>query len=330
MYILKFTKSSKSEYGACIHKGKKMFYKKIKSRKMFFNEIDGYNKVCNILKGPRRIAINYDTNTIFYEYIEKIERKTIHHHLYNFFKKPKLTFLENQMSSLSILNEKMCSNRYYFKNRLNFLNKYISKIAILHKGWKINNKIILPTDTFFQIKKAISAEKMVVVFLSQGDPTAINLLNDGRVIDYEISGYNSIVGEMAIFLSNILFSGYYFFIKYADGEYSKYEKVYKKNKKRVKVNYYIADIISVNYKIYYPKKNKTFAIKYINKIKSEISESEKKSIEYYLKYYLAFRLLTPKKLDEMTQEDLVLTIAMVLDIIDKIDSFEDLIEYIMA
>lgn len=331
MKILESEISTKAEYGKCVYNNKELFFKRIFNKDMFLSEIKGYDAVCNCLKGPKRVAVDYDSQTIFYEYIENIDNKLLQAYLYYPLRRPCIKYLQNQLDNFVKLDEEDCPNINYFKYRLHFLDDYAKKIEILNKPWIVNDKVFQPLEIFKSIKENLSKEKQVLAFLTQGDPSAVNILNDGRIIDYEIAGYNCVVGEVAIFIITMLYSGYYFFIKYANGEYLNFKNVYEKNKHRIKVDYSINDkVIVKNHSVNFPKKNRKLAIEYINRLLNILKKEELKEIENILKYYLAFRLLTPKNLIEMEEADIVLTIALVIDIMENANSFESLIKKIKS
>lgn len=328
MIILQQFESHKAQYGKCIYNGKIRFFKKIFEKDMFLREIKGYDKICDFLHGPKRIAIDYNKQIIIYQYIKSIQKKLMHYHLYTPFKRPNIKFLDAQLKHLKTQKESTCPNINFFKHRLHFLKEYSTNLPILNKQWQLNDKCFYPQDLFDNIYTHLNQEKSVLAILTQGDPSAVNILNDGRVIDYEIAGYNSAMGEVAVFISTILYSGYYYFIKYASGEYLQYTNVYKKYKDNISVQYLINDSVKGNYKVKFPRKNKKLAVKYLHSILKAINLTQKQELEKHLKYYLAFRLLTPKNLAEMTEQDIVLTILIVFDIIDNVHTLEDLIDFI--
>lgn len=267
--ILSRYKNKKCFYGVAIYNDKKIFYKEFDSHDDKEKELKGYFLICNYYNVPK--IINTYENIIMYEYKEELLNETIYEYLYldnlNINMDSILKQYENSLSNVQMLDEKELSNYKFFAKRKEMIENYITKIP--------NEK-----NNLNRILEIIVEPKILSAFISQGDPTDTNIGVNGLFTDFENGGYNSVVGEISIFLVSILTHGSYFYPKYNSNVYE------------IRPKYKVCTRIS--------DKNKKILISYLNMIKNKLNCDE---INKYLKYYICFRFLTPIDILKMNVKD---------------------------
>lgn len=321
--------TDKNSFGICKINRKKYFYKTFHHSEDYQNEIDCYDVIDGKIKAPRRFFLLENEKTIIYELIKNINRKNLHHYLYTSLKKPNIRFLD-YMQVLPIKREEhLCKNTKFFRQRVAIIDSYLKGIDLLNRKIFVGGNEFDLRKILKETKQKIIEEKLLTTILSQGDPIDLNLLNDGTVVDFETAGENSLIGEIAIFINNILINGYYFFIKYAKSDYKNYLKDYKKNKKNLKCRYEMSsDIVNINFEVFVPKKNRFLINDYIDYFQSRLSVDEKREIDNYIKYYLIFRFISPKNWFEFSEEDLISTFALICITYKNISSIDDVKNFI--
>ena len=296
--IISRYQNKKCFYGLGIYNDEKIFFKEFNLISDLEKEIDGYNIVKKYYRVPKLIT-KYD-NTIIYEYKDELINSTLYEYLYydvsNINLNNILNQYKNSLKDIKRINEDELCNDKFYKKRINMIDNYSTLIDNL--------------DIKEHIKKVIfeiSQDKTLHAFISQGDPTDTNISTDGCFTDFENGGYNSLVGEIAIFLISILTHGGYFYPKYNS-------KVYM-----IRSNY------KVNLKI--SSKNINIIVSYLDMIKSIVNKDIINEINKYLKYYICFRLLTPidvSKMDEIDQE----IIFSLFELFYEVNSIDELISLI--
>ena len=295
--ILSKHKNKKCQYGLCLYKDKKAFYKTVFTN--IENEIKGYELVSKYFQVPKLIC--YNENMILYEYIEDFLDKSLYDYLYI---NPKLhidyPLILNQykesLKHIKQVEEQELKNDLFYQQRVSILEKY-SK----------NPEYQDYQDLFLTIKDKISKKKKLHAFVSQGDPTDTNITTTGIFCDFENGGYNSIVGELAIFIISILSHGAWIYPKYNS-------KVYciKKSKQK---NLNITD------------KNIELILNYLEFFKTNLNDQVIKELNEYLKYYICFRILTPIDIDSMDKKDKML-ILKELSLFYQTKNLEEIIQMI--
>lgn len=294
IYQLSSYQNKKCIYGLGTFEGKSIFYKTM------FNdlkeELNGYNIVSKYYKVPK--IISYDNDLIIYEYNKSLINKSIFDYLYiNDELILDITSIFNQYKSslkdIKYLNEEEVSNKKFYKDRINMLDDLIN-----------DNEYKKYHSSFKKIKEKLLEDKKLYSFVSQGDPTDTNITVDGLFCDFENGGYNSLVGEIAIFIASILTHG---------------PRIYPKYNKKA----YMIKNVDLN-NIKFSKKNINLVLEYLNFYKENLNREQIEELDKYLKYYLCFRMISPIKLEVMDDIDK----EYVLDLINKfmkINSFDELI-----
>ncbi|MBQ4558597.1 MAG: hypothetical protein IJA61_04415 [Clostridia bacterium] len=322
---LTYNQSSKNKYGKCLVDNNILFYKQFSNEFDFLNELNNYETVKNILNCPKRYFADHNKLTIYYEYINQIYKKTIHYSLYSNNSLTNLNFLNNGYNYICDSLESSCKNSKFFKDRTKKILDYLEQIHLLGKNLVIGTEIYSPKHVLIEIYNFFNKERMVPCIISQGDPTDVNILNDGTVIDLETAGKNSLCADVAIFINAILINSYYFFVKYSSGEHKKFKRLLDKFKNTIDLKYTIKETIDAYFKLNIPNKNKKLVAEFINKIKEKYDSTILEKINQTIKYYLCFRLLTPMNWNVMSEEDLIASICLVCITYDKINSLDDII-----
>lgn len=321
------TQTAKNVFGECIFKGSKCFYKKFYNYDMYLKELKN-NKV-KYLQTPKLLFFRKTDLLLIYKNIENIKSKNLHYFLYSSQVTPTLNFLNYGFDKVSFVKENKCKNICFFKDRANIINNYFENIDELNCEFVVNNQAYNLKQILIGIFKNLMENKKLYSVISQGDPIDLNLLNDGTVIDLESAGKNSIVGEMAIFLNNILINGYSFFIKYAKSEYKNYIKDYENNKQRINFSYNQKDKqILCNLNLDIPQKNLDLSIQYLAKILNMYDCKVIDNINKYFKYYFAFRMLSPKNLLEMSKQDSICALAILCYFYTHTSSIQEFLKFL--
>ena len=315
--------TNKGEFGFCKYNGNRYFYKKVDNTSI---EINRYKMLSNYYKVPK--LIDYFDNTIIYELNDSLVNYTIHEYLY----KDNIYFdincilkqYKNNLESTYLISEDKLINKKFYCDRVYFLQKYLNN-AIFNKVYIYNYKEFdiykIINDTFIKI----SSEKKLYSFITNGDPTDTNISVDGYFSDYECAGYNSIVGEIAIFVVSILSHGSYFYPKYNKKVYIFRPYILKEyNKYKITIN---RRNNKIDGKIRIPYKNKNLLLSYLEFYNDILANNIKDNVNKYLKYYLIMRVLTPINVLDMDESD-INTIVFLVIIFSEINSISELIELI--
>ena len=290
--------NKKCFYGIGIYNRKKIFYKEFDSLTYLEKELNGYNIVKEYYNVPKLIG-NYE-NTILYEYKKDLINNTLYEYFYFNKKSINVNIILNQYKNslikLKRLNESKLCNYSFYAKRKEMIDNYLFNID--DKKFK---------DILNEMLENICKNKSLYSFISQGDPTDTNISIKGCFTDFENGGYNSIVGEISIFLVSLLTHGSYFYPKYNS-------KVYM-----------IRDNYKVNKKI--SSKNINLILSYLNMIKENLDKKVINEINKYLKYYICFRLLTPINIINMEDIDKKIIINLVKEFY-QINSLDSLITLI--
>ena len=265
--------NKKCVYGLGLYKGKKIFYKTLSDG--IKDEIKNYNLVNKYYKIPK--IISYSHNTILYEYREEFINKAIYDYLYRYDKlyinyESILNGYKESLKNIKCINEAKLKNNLFYKKRADILDRYIN-----------NENYSKYKHIFIDVKNKILKSKKLYSFISQGDPCDTNITVNGLFCDFETSGYNSVVGEIAIFVISILSHGAYIYPKYNSKAYNIKFSGKAKNK--------VSD------------KNTKLLVKYLEFYKNNLNENVMKELDKYLKYYICFRIVTPIDLDIMDKKD---------------------------
>lgn len=321
-------KNSKSTFGVKTISNKKYFYKKTKNLN---KEIEGFNEVNRIYSIPK--IIYCDNHEIIYEYQKDLEKKTIHEYLYNkkimhinyskIFKQYK-----KSISSLVIKEEENYRNSDFFLKRTNLLLNYLSKDEI-DKIYILDNQEYSLKNIINEILKTIESPKKLKGILTLGDPTDTNISTKGIFTDFECAGYNSIVGEIAIFFVSLTTHGSYFYPKYNANAYILRTNVlfdYPKYKQELVFFEDIDNKCILLPKFTILKKNKKVLLKFLKFYNKQFEDDME--INKYLKYYIAMRILTPLDITKMDEYDQKTIISLLIYIYENCTSIDSLIKIV--
>lgn len=315
--------TNKGEFGFCKYNGNRYFYKKVDNTSI---EINRYKMLSNYYKVPK--LIDYFDNIIIYELNDSLVNYTIHEYLY----KDNIDFdincilkqYKNNLESTYLISEDKLINKKFYSDRVYFLQKYLNNL-IFNKVYIYNYKEFdiykILKDTFMNI----SSVKELYSFITNGDPTDTNISVDGYFSDYECAGYNSIVGEIAIFVVSILSHGSYFYPKYNKKVYIFRPYILKEyDKFKIMIN---KRNNKIDGKLKVPYKNKDLLLSYLEFYNDILADNIKDNVNKYLKYYLIMRVLTPINVLDMDESD-INTIVFLVIIFSEINSISELIELI--
>lgn len=319
----KKVETNKGEFGFCKYNNKRYFYKQVDDVP---TEIKRYKMLSNYYKTPSLIS-SFD-NIIIYELKDSLVNYTIHEYLY----KENIDFdfniimrqYKNNLESTYLISENNLINKKFYKDRVKVIKDYLSddkfnQIYIYnYKEYDIH-KILNDTVNY------ISLDKELYSFITNGDPTDTNISIDGYFSDYECAGYNSIVGEIAIFVISILTHGSYFYPKYNKKVYSFRPHILKEyNKYKISVN---RRNNKIDGKIKVASKNKNLVLDYLEFYNDTLCSGVKENVNQYLKYYLIMRVLTPINVLKIDEADFN-TIVFLIIKFSEINSLENLIKLI--
>ena len=315
--------TTKGEFGFCKYNGRRCFYKIVDNVSI---EIKRYKMLSNFYKVPK--LINSFDNVIIYELIDSLVNCTIHEYLYNdninFDINNILKQYKKNMETIYLISEDKLINKKFFIDRVDYLKKYLND--------KIFNKIYIYNYKEYNIYKIlnetidnISSNKELYSFITNGDPTDTNISVDGFFSDYECAGFNSIVGEIAIFVISILSHGSYFYPKYNKSVYALRPFILKEyNKFKMVIN---RRNNKIDGKIKILFKNKKLILDYLEFYNDILNNNIKDNVNKYLKYYLIMRVLTPIDVLKMDESD-INTIVFLVIIFSEINSINELIELV--
>lgn len=315
--------TTKGEFGFCKYNGRRCFYKIVDNVSI---EIKRYKMLSNFYKVPK--LINSFDNVIIYELIDSLVNCTVHEYLYNdninFDINNILKQYKKNMETIYLISEDKLINKKFFIDRVDYLKKYLND--------KIFNKIYIYNYKEYNIYKIlnetidnISSNKELYSFITNGDPTDTNISVDGFFSDYECAGFNSIVGEIAIFVISILSHGSYFYPKYNKSVYALRPFILKEyNKFKMVIN---RRNNKIDGKIKILFKNKKLILDYLEFYNDILNNNIKDNVNKYLKYYLIMRVLTPIDVLKMDESD-INTIVFLVIIFSEINSINELIELV--
>lgn len=320
------TSKSKIKIGLCC--GTKILLKSIDDVN---EEIKRYNLLKKYYK-TSEVVIKYKDYAL-YNYIEDFENKKIYDYLYCKFPEfdSKIIFDQYRVSlnkTLCNKSEQECESKKFFYERANLIEEYLNKINfenVILGGKTFNLKSILQ-----EIVNKIKESKKLYAFITQGDPTDMNMTTTGYFIDYENAGYNAIISEISIFFISLYSHGRYFYPRYNPTAYSTNKQTIKKIKCTIKANYTISnnDIYVKNFNNYVGIKNKKlisdFIDVFLNNKKYQVFKRDFK----YLKYYICMRILTPIDIFAMNQKDRIVLLILLIKVYNEIQDLNSLKEFI--
>lgn len=324
--IIKKVVTNKSEIGILIYKNKKYFYKKSGSNT--YNEEKYYGLLKKFYKVPKkRIGIS---NYILYSYMRLFRFFSIHNYLINSIN---IIYSSEIFKKYDVaLNKTHCKKffydtanaKFYFERiyEIENIKKNINFRYIYFKQKKID--IIQLLDDLKANLQKLKNEK-VHCFLTQGDPTDTNLGVFGDMVDFEVSGYNSIISEIAIALVSFITHGSYYYVKYNPKAYSFHSK--KINQKLFVIDYKIhKDMVIINdFHMCIPKKNIKVTLDMLKMYINNYNYNFFKNDMFFLKYLIAMRLITPISVINMEKKDAIIIFILLDYVFKKANNLENIV-----
>ena len=328
--VIKTTVTNKGIYQVFKdEKGQKYFKKHVFNG--IIREIEGYNLIKYYYNVPKLVEYDIVNKEITYEYCEDLNSQTIHHGLFD-----KKTFnFETIINALVLnyrdfkfLNENLAVNSIFFLGRIPKLTEYLTIFKKEYEKRIICNREELCSfrECVLSIINDLTQNNIVPFIISQGDPTDLNISTTGTFTDFETSGYNSLVNEIAIFVGCYLVNCYYYYIKYMNSPHKHYINTLEKYQHLVKCDFNEdANSIIVTFKNVIPQQTKKFILSYLNRVKDlEIIKSN-----FRLGPYIAMRMVTPVNLNEIDDKsDKYILIALACLFEKKYTTLNDVIKLI--
>lgn len=321
-------KTSKSTFGVKNINNKNYFYKKIKNTDI---EIEGFNRVNKIYTIPK--ILYCDENEIVYEYKRCLQEKTIHEYLYSK-KNLKINYKKifeqynESIKSLVIKEESTYRNSDFFLERVNALKRYLT-FPEFNQIYVFENKEYCLKEIINEIKDFLQKPKKIKGILTLGDPTDTNISATGMFTDFECAGYNSILGELAIFFISLTTHGSYFYPKYNTGAYiQRTNLLYNYSNHKQDIVYFddIDDRCILLPKFTVLKRNKKVLLKFLKFYNKHFKQDIE--INKYLKYYICMRVLTPLDVTKMDECDRKIIISWLIFLYEKCTNIDSLIDII--
>ncbi len=304
------------------------YFIKILNHKNAFREISGYLHIINNypVSTLKKVIIIYDYTIIYFLNYDSITYKkglladVLRNENFLEYKKILNIYKQNM-----IYNSKFAyaTNNIFFIGRIKRLKQWYLNSDYKYLKYKICINGVVQKQNLFEnislLLKKLNHKRLYYCFLSQGDPTDLNIGSAPVFLDFGCSGYNSFVGEFAILFWNI-FRGRYFAYKYHKNSYLYHEAYYEDIDNSIKnMNFSIDNaekIININYHEVLSTPNKIFLEQliylYNSNSKKIISE-----INAYLKYFLAMRVISIFNLNNMELVDQIYSIYYFFTFIEK-------------
>ena len=319
-------KTNKGIFGLKKIKGKTYFYKKC--FESILPEIEGYFSVYKKFKVPSLISFNTEKNNVIYEYIDELFSSTLNDCLFfdrNIDLNSIITQLTSPFKNIIYDCKNNVKNNKFFNGRLKIIDEYLKNIQDIEVV--VNNN--LKTSFYENLKKIrneILREGRVPCAITQGDPTDLNISKNGYFTDFEVSGLNSIIYEIAVFIGSFLVNSYYYYIKYMNSAHGLLKKRLEKYSNYIK--YQLTkekNCISINITKLLPKLYKDLILAYLDEIKKY-----RKYLEgFHLGKVIAMRFISPVDLRNIKDEnDYFLILAIVSIFVNKIETLHDLYNFI--
>lgn len=201
--------------------------------------------------------------------------------------------------------------KYRIKERI--IPWYVEKVNndILNYRLIINDVEYMSTSEIInQCIHYFNTSKNLSCILTQGDPTEVNIALRPMFFDFQTSGYNYVVGELAIFFWSLYIAGGYFYPKYHKVAYHYHDKTIDNiNKNKPILKYEINNVnkkILVKFK-YNPNNIRSQILKdYIHlfndkRLMQEINEN--------LPYFLMIRIIGTLNIYNMEESDTILSMC---------------------
>lgn len=330
--LLKTITTDKGVYSIIDDDFNRRIFKK-KTKISIAREIEGYNLIKYYYNVPKLLEYNLVENEIIYEFNDDLYHQTMHQGLFEdiYFDKDKIiNVLTSTFKNFEFLNENLSTNSIFFLGRISKISEYL-----LVKDKDYEKNIIINGEKFNSFKECVKSiifditrNNIVPFAITQGDPTDLNISVIGNITDFETSGKNSIINEIAIFLGCYLVNCYYFYIKYMNSAHKQYVKTLEKYNSLVKCEYCEnEEKIEVNFGKLLPSKVKEFILGYLKKVKElEIIKSS-----FPLGPYVAMRMISPIDIRNINDKnDKYILFALALMFKKKYKTLNDIIKFIRS
>lgn len=301
--ILKTITTLKGEYFIIKDDNGKLLFKKHLT-KSIENEVNGYNSIKDIYNVPKLLSFDFAKNEIIYEYNDNLYNKTLHKGLFgdiDFDMNKIINSITQGFEHYELLKEDISTDSCFFQGRVPNVEKYLNLNSKSYNKIIICNQIALPSFKMVvkNIINGISKNQTVPVIISQGDPTDLNISINGMISDFEVSGKNSLINEIAIFIGCYVVNCYYYYIKYINSPHKYYTDTLKNMSQFINCDYKeTKNAIFVNFSRLLPHKIKEFILTYLYKIKSmNIIDND-----FLIGPYIAMRMISPINIDTVNNE----------------------------
>lgn len=312
MEIIKDFQTNKGKY-AVIKEGNRIIFRKYLNCDIL-DEINGYKMIKKLYNVPELISYDFKNRIIDYEYKEALEKDILHIWLFmerDFSIEKIVKILTNPLKKYKIMNENLSKNSKFFIGRIPNVIEYLNS-----NNYAFDKKLICNGYKCYSFKECVKSiiyditrNQMVPCAILQGDPTDLNIAVNGMITDFEVSGENSIVNEIAIFLGCFIVNCYYFYIKYMNSPHKKYIKTMEKYDEIVKCDFTETETdINILFKNIIPKKDKELILAYI----SEVEKIDLINNNYNLGSYVAMRMISPvniMNIADMSDRNLLMALA---------------------
>lgn len=326
--IVRSLNTSKSKIKIGYYCGTKVFLKSVNDVN---KEINRYNLLKKYYKIPD-IAIKYKKYVI-YNYIEDFDNKKIYDYLYGQLQRIDTETITEQYKralteTLCIKNELECESKKFFTERTNIIEEYLNTIDF--EKIILNNETIDLRTVIQEISNKIKKPKKLHAFITQGDPTDMNITITGYFTDFENAGYNTILSELSIMFISLYSHGAYFYPKYNSLAYITNSCSLNNLKCTLEVDYTLNEkniyVKKFNYSI--GIKNKTLLCDFIDIFLKDKNYKMFKDEFKYLKYYICMRILTPLDINKMDKHDRIVLLILLVKVYNDIRDLESLKEFI--
>ncbi len=324
--IAKLFCTSKSMYGVINTKTEKLFFK-IKNLNESKEEAKNYYNICSIYPVPLlKNSIKFgDKGINLYSYEKSIENKGglfLDYLNKSTLNKNKLKILIDIYKHAFKISNKSCS-RYpsekFFDKRIkthvvNGLLKDKRLVKLLNYKVIINGEEYVHTtkEVIEEVIKYFKKRHKELCFISQGDPTTMNLGTKPVLFDFETSGLNPLIGEFSIFFWAVFIAESYYHPKYNKKSYMSRPWFFKNYYNKPGVWFKVDDknrILNITLR-YIPSKTKRRLIEYyLHNLIEKVVCRRSDDLLNKMRYFLPMRILATFKISRYSLKDTISSIG---------------------
>ncbi|MBN1275583.1 NUDIX hydrolase [Candidatus Woesearchaeota archaeon] len=208
----------------------------------------------------------------------------------------------------------------YFSNRINsiLVHDIMNDDALKKKrSYRLKmNDILLPVtfdDIFNELISFFTSDASEIGYYSQGDFSPSNIGMKPIFFDYEVAGFNPVVGDYAIFFWNLYLAEHYFYPKYHPEAYTNDLVLNNVKLNKPKFKYFIDNekkLISFNLDF----KPKNYHLACIKEYNNMISLHLEKDVLKNVKYYISMRILASLNITTFDTSDFFMSLCFLLNV----------------